>query len=105
MKSAFFSLLKNVTPKVIFPFYHAATDQPAPHYKNLYDARSVKSFSHDLDAFKNFGDPISLRELLNMTEENYFPGRFFMISFDDGQSEVYEYANPEKEKKNINYRL
>ncbi len=105
MKSAFFSLLKKVTPKVIFPFYHAVTDQPAPHYKNLYDARTVKSFSQDLDTFKNFGDPISLRELLTMTEENYFPGRFFMISFDDGLSEVYDFAVPEMEKKKVNATL
>ncbi|TVQ42574.1 MAG: polysaccharide deacetylase family protein [Saprospirales bacterium] len=105
MKSVFLSLLKKLTPNVIFPFYHAVTDHPAQHYKNLFDARSIDCFSQDLDTFKNFGDPIGLKQLLTMTEENYFPGRFFMISFDDGLSEVYDFAVPEMEKKEVKATL
>ena len=34
---------------VLFPFYHAISDQDCPHLKNLYRVQGAKKFEKDID--------------------------------------------------------
>lgn len=85
-----FNPLPRNGPEVIFPFYHAVSDQPAPHYKHLFHTRNEKDFRADLDFFLRHFKPLSLEEAVGYRGNK--PG--FHLSFDDGFSECAETIAP-----------
>ena len=90
-----FFLLKKVYNSNIFPFYHTVSDSVLPHVKHLYKARNVKQFIADLDFItQNF-------EINNPINFENNDKHSFILSFDDGLSEIYNIIAPILEKKNI----
>ncbi len=82
------------------PFYHAVGDKAAPHYKNLYSPRGIGEFERDLDCFLRHYEPLSLDDFARVKNDPG-KGRYCLITFDDGLSEVYEHAFPLLVKKKI----
>ena len=82
------------------PFYHAVGDKAAPHYNNLYSPRGVGEFERDLDCFLRHYEPLSLDDFAR-AKNNPGKGRYCLITFDDGLSEVYEHAFPVLQRKKV----
>jgi len=82
------------------PFYHAVSETAAPHYKNLYSPRGIGEFERDLDCFLRHYEPLSLDDFARV-KNNPGKGRYCLITFDDGLSEVYEHAFPVLQRKKV----
>ena len=88
--------------KLILPFYHAVSDNPAAHLIHLYEARSVADFENDLDYLLQHFKPISLQELIVLKKnEEELKEPCFHVTFDDGLREVYDVVVPILIKRKI----
>lgn len=88
-------LMKLTGQKVIFPFYHALADTPAPHLKHCFHVRNTQQFCDDLDFFMKYYQPLTvgdLREAAKSGKKFDRPG--FFITFDDGLASFYHTAAP-----------
>ncbi len=95
-------LNKITTQKIIFPFYHVVSDQYLPHIAHLYTPLTVSRFTHDLDFLLKHFEPISVQDVYQHTINNTIPRKpSFLLSFDDGLSEVYTVIYPILQKKGI----
>src|SRR4030042_2420316 len=108
MSGIFFSAvpvkqLINLTGQnIIFPFYHAVSDESLPHLRHLYSIRSVKKFSKDLDFFLKHYKPVSFSDLFEVLKgTGKVSNPLMALSFDDGLREVYNIIAPLLLKKGI----
>ena len=88
--------------KLIFPLYHAASDNFPTHLKHLYKIRTSREFENDLDDLCRYYEPLSpeiLRAPGKVKKRNK-PG--FILSFDDGLREIKEVVEPILSRKGIN---
>ena len=89
------SLIKISNQKLIFPFYHAITDEVPLHLKHLYLPRRVQQFKDDLEYLLRYYQPISLSELLEVKKgKKELIKNAFHLTFDDGLSQFYDVAAP-----------
>lgn len=86
---------------VIFPFYHAVSDQYCPHLKNLYPVPGVQQFEKDLDQLSHFMTPLSVEDAIQNFRKNSSAKPSFHISFDDGLREAKEVIAPILLRKGI----
>ncbi len=87
--------------KLIFPLYHAASDDCPSHLKHLYHIRSCKEFEKDIDELCRYFEPLS-PEILRAPgklKKRKKPG--FILSFDDGLREIKDYVEPILSRKGI----
>jgi peptidoglycan/xylan/chitin deacetylase (PgdA/CDA1 family) len=87
---------------LIFPLYHAASDNSPVHLRHLYKIRTSKEFEKDIDVLCQYYEPLS-PEILNtpgMFNKRSKPG--FILSFDDGLREIKEVVEPILSRKGIN---
>lgn len=84
--------------KIIFPFYHAVSDENLPHIQNLYSYPSVKKFISDLDFILKYFEPMHPDELKDLSA---ISKNKFLLSFDDGLREMYEIVAPVLKQKGI----
>lgn len=85
--------LAGVNPIIIN--YHMVSDKPLPYIINLYNYRSIDTFTDDLDFFTRYFHVIGLRELLDgIVNKTKLPENSLMITFDDGFREIYEIVAP-----------
>lgn len=82
---------------VIFPFYHAVSNEPRVHYKHLFELRTVEAFQADLDYLQSNYRALSLEEAIAYDSNE--PA--FHLSFDDGFSECYELIAPILEERGL----
>lgn len=87
--------------EVIFPFYHAVSDQPLPHIKQLYSLRSINQFESDLDYLLKHFEPVSMRDFLNRGTGGPVQKPRMVLSFDDGLIQCYEEIMPLLLKKGV----
>ncbi len=86
-------LLKLSGIKTIYPFYHIVSDKPPAHIKHLYPIRTVKQFEKDLDFLQKYFSASVFPVKDNSPQ--------FVLSFDDGLSEVYDTIAPILLKRKI----
>lgn len=86
-------LIKLSGKRTIYPFYHIVSDTPPAHIKHLYPIRSIKQFEKDLDFLQKHFIASELNSENNKKQ--------FVLSFDDGLSEVYKIIAPILKKRNI----
>lgn len=95
------SLIKSSNQSLIFPFYHAVSDSPPSHLKNLYRIKSTREFEKDIDLIlKNFKAE-SPEILINQNSPIQINQASFILSFDDGLREVKETIVPILNRKGI----
>lgn len=83
----------------ILPFYHIVSDQKPAHVQHLYPIRTIKRFEEDLLFFLSHFEAVTPTKFLQrMRTTSDFQKPFFLISFDDGFSEVFRFAIPIMEK-------
>lgn len=86
----------------ILPFYHIVSDQQPAHIRHLYPIRTIKRFEEDLLFFLSHFEAVTPSEFLErMRTTSDFQKPFFLISFDDGFSEVYRFAVPIMDKHGL----
>lgn len=78
----------------LLPFYHSVSEHTPLHIKNLYSSITPEVFEQHLDFFvKHYVQASNIADL-------YKPNRF-LLSFDDGLSEIYKIAYPIMKRKGI----
>lgn len=96
------ALLKLTKQNAILPFYHAISDRPLAHIKHLYQVKSSKEFSADLDFLLQHFEPVSLEQFLALKSNPTATQKpYFLLSFDDGLREVKEVIAPILKAKGI----
>lgn len=94
-------LINSSGQNLIFPFYHAVSDDPPSHLKHLYPVPDPENFSRDLDFLQEHFKALSPEILL----KDFHPGTIrepsFILSFDDGLKEVKEWIVPELKRRNL----
>ena len=97
--SALFKLTKQNS---ILPFYHAIADQPLAHIKHLYQVKTSKEFSADLDFLLRNFEPVDFQRFLELKSNPTKTQKpYFLLSFDDGLREVKEVIAPILKSKGI----
>jgi peptidoglycan/xylan/chitin deacetylase (PgdA/CDA1 family) len=87
---------------LILPYYHMVSDEALPHVEPLYQYRTVRQFTDDVDFFLKHYDPIGLSDLLaHINTGKILPTRAFLLSFDDGFREMAEIVLPILKSKGV----
>ncbi|MCB9363028.1 MAG: polysaccharide deacetylase family protein [Flavobacteriales bacterium] len=78
------------------------SDETPIHVKNLYEARSISEFKEDLDFLLENYKPISLLQLIEITQNRTkLSENYFHLTFDDGLKELATIVAPILKEKNI----
>jgi peptidoglycan/xylan/chitin deacetylase (PgdA/CDA1 family) len=86
---------------VIFPFYHAVSNQPLPHLRHLYPIRSTAAFEKDLDYLLKYFEPVKMSTFLGGNRGSSSQKPPMVLSFDDGLIQCYEEIMPLLLKRGI----
>jgi len=88
-------LLKLSKVDIIYPYYHAVSDNELFHLKYLYKYKNIKQFISDLDCLLTEFTPISIHDLKDYINKNEkLPKKAFLLTFDDGFKEMYDIVAP-----------
>lgn len=88
--------------QLFIPLYHAISDDPPAHLKNLYPLRSINQFKNDLAVILKFFEPISVKDLVYSIKNNQsFTKNSVLFTFDDGLREVKDFIAPILKEKGI----
>lgn len=79
---------------LIFPFYHAVSDEKMPHVENVYPLRSLKRFKRDLEFLLKHYEPVGPETLMSPATRRRRSKPAMFLSFDDGLSEIYQVVAP-----------
>ncbi len=94
------SLLMSIRKeKLILPFYHTISNSELVHIKHLYRVKNVKQFEYDLEYLLKFYNPIALEDFKR--DSFIKTKKSFLLTFDDGLSEIYHTIAPILIKKGI----
>ena len=93
--------IKRTGLDVIFPFYHAVSNQVLPHTKHLYSLRNTAQFEADLDYLLGHFEAVKMSEFLagGIRRDPKKPP--MVLSFDDGLIQCYQEIMPILLKKGI----
>ena len=94
-------LLKLLPEQNVFPYYHIINDAEVAHIKHLYKFKNTKQFKHDIKFLLKHYTPINPSDLLNNHLNNLNSGKHFLLTFDDGLSEVYHEIYPILKENNL----
>jgi len=95
-------LIKVTGQKIIFPFYHAVSDDEVIHIKYLYNVKTSKIFESDLDFFLKHYKSINYYQIVDSIDKNKtINENSFLLSFDDGLSEFHNVIAPILIRKGI----
>lgn len=84
-------LLKFYSKKIIFPFYHAISNEQPKFIKHLYIVKSIAEFKKDISFLLKYFKPINVEDFLKYVNgESVIKESSFLLSFDDGLSSVNE---------------
>lgn len=88
---------------LFIPLYHSLKNEsPLPHIDNLYQVRTVETFTKDLEYLNKHFSPVTLEEIIqNVKQNKSFEQPSFHITFDDGLKEFYMDAAPILMENNI----
>ncbi len=95
-------MIRRTGKVLIFPFYHLISDAPPPHIRHLYRVKGIVEFKKDIEDLLRYFEPASPELLLNNNPPKQHQKPAFILSFDDGLSEVKRIVAPILESKGIN---
>ena len=94
-------MINLVKKQSIFPYYHLVSNTKVKHIKHLYEFKSVERFEQDLDQLLKYYKPLDPKKLIHSIAGGELPKNNFLLSFDDGLSEVYDVIVPILMKKKV----
>ena len=83
----------------IFPTFHLVNNDNRKHISHLYKYKNEIQFNQDLDVLEKNYNQLNVQHLI---ENGKIPEKSFLISFDDGLSEIYTIIYPILKSRNIN---
>jgi peptidoglycan/xylan/chitin deacetylase (PgdA/CDA1 family) len=93
-------LVSDISP--IVPYYHRVSDQRIVHVCHLYPYRTERQFIADIDFLCKRYNPVSLFEIIDHVKGGARLRKgSFLLTFDDGFSEMYSVVAPILRKKGI----
>ncbi len=92
------NMLKCFSKQTVFPSYHLVNNCDIQHIKHLYRFKNIIQFENDLDVFKKNYKKLNPENLLN---DDKIPNNSYLLSFDDGLSEIYTVIFPILKQRNI----
>lgn len=84
-----------------FPFYHTVSDEQPAHLKHLYKVKTIREFRSDLDFLLKRFEPVHPEILISDAWKKPISKPSFILSFDDGLSEVYHIIAPILREKGV----
>ena len=96
------TLMRLANTSAFIPYYHMVSDDEKIHIKHLYNYKNINTFKDDLEFLTKTFSPISLFDLLDLVKSGRaLPEKSFLLTFDDGFSEMYDIVTPILFKKGI----
>jgi peptidoglycan/xylan/chitin deacetylase (PgdA/CDA1 family) len=97
---SFAELFTDITP--LIPYYHTVSNERLAHVCHIHPYKNERQFIDDLDFLCKRYHPVSLEGLIDFARHgSRIRKGSFIISFDDGYSQVYSIAAPILFKKGI----
>lgn len=93
-------LIKLSGQNLIFPFYHAVSEEAIPHVSHLYRVPTPEEFEKDLDLLLKHFEPMDMETYLAL-DRNEKGRRGMVLTFDDGLKECHQIIAPLLRKKGI----
>ena len=89
------TLMSMTGHNVIFPFYHTVSDNHLAHIHHLYNTKTIKQFTNDLDFFLKYYKPLDVSDIITYRNNGKISGKpGFFLTFDDGLSQFYDIICP-----------
>jgi len=80
---------------LIILYYHVVSDDRLPHIQNLYQYKNIRKFSEDLDFLLAHYSPVELSDAIKWVRgDKVLAENSFLLTFDDGLSEVHDVIAP-----------
>jgi peptidoglycan/xylan/chitin deacetylase (PgdA/CDA1 family) len=90
----------DITP--LIPYYHVISNDPLPHIRHLYPYKNERQFIADLETLGRRYPPVSLDDLMDFAKRGKTLKKgSFIVTFDDGYSQIHSVAAPILFKKGI----
>ena len=87
---------------LFIPYYHMVANGEVPHVKYLFPFKNERQFRGDLDYLASRYHPLSLPGLIDHVKHGTpVPSGSFLLTFDDGYSEMYSVVAPILEEKGL----
>ena len=81
--------------ELLLPYYHLVGDRELEHVSGLFKFRTVQQFKADVGFFMQSYTPVTLKEVIcHLEGGSRLPKRCFLLTFDDGFSEMYDIVAP-----------
>lgn len=93
-------LIKWSGQSLIFPFYHAVSEEAIPHVSHLYRVPKPREFERDLDLLLKHFEPMDMETYLALDRKGR-ARRGMVLTFDDGLKECHQIIAPLLKKKGI----
>ncbi len=90
---SFKTLIQLSEQKLCLPFYHVVNQDVPTHLKHLYPIRNPQIFEQDIQFFLRYFEPTNITELKNFSQKKC-EKNLFLLSFDDGMRECYDFIAP-----------
>jgi peptidoglycan/xylan/chitin deacetylase (PgdA/CDA1 family) len=96
------TLMRLANTSNFIPYYHMVSDDEKIHIKHLYNYKNINAFKDDLEFLVKYFSPISLFDLLDFVKHGRaLPEKSFLLTFDDGFSEMHDIVMPILFRKGI----
>jgi len=95
-------LVKVTGQSFVSAFYHAVSNEPAPHLKHICKVRSTVQFEKDLDFLLQHYQALDITEVIHhLHSGEAITKNSFLLSFDDGLREFHDVAAPILQRKGV----
>lgn len=97
----------NITQKLVsvplfIPYYHMVSNEDVRHVKHLYSYKNEKQFTEDLQFLISRYHAVSLSDVIDHVQcGRSIPDNSFLLTFDDGYSEMFSVVSPILIKRGI----
>lgn len=96
----FIQRIAGINPIVVN--YHIVSDKLVPHVKNIYKYKRIRNFKSDIEFLTRNFNPLDLKTLIESIKTGSpLPEKSFLITFDDGFSELYDNVAPIMTRYNV----
>ncbi len=85
----------------IFPYYHVVSNDNLEHINHLFEFKNIDQFKSDVNILLKNYKPLSPKFFLESPNLDNIPKNHFLLTFDDGLSEVYNIIAPILYEKKI----
>ncbi len=94
-------MLNFFTDQTIFTYYHTVNNEKLNYLDNLFSFKNEKHFKNDIELLLNNYQPLNPDFFLKGFKYNQIPKNHFLLTFDDGLSQIFDVVAPILYEKKI----